>query len=58
MTTGGDDTKDVLSDTSVAVAVKVLIPSDSTTPENEKVPELLVGAVPTDVPLLNSLTSE
>ena len=58
MTTGGDDARDVLSDRSVAVAVKVLAPLSSITPENEKVPELLTGAVPTKVPLLNSLTSE
>ena len=57
MTTAGD-AGDVLPDTSVAVAVKMLAPSASTTPENEKDTKLSAVTVPTEVPLLNSLTTE
>ena len=58
MTTGGDDATDVLFAASVAVAVKELAPSDNTTFENEKFPELSAVTVSKDVSPLNSSTSE
>ena len=57
MTTAAD-AGDVLSTASFAFTVKMLAPLSSITPENEKVPVPLVVVVPTEVPSLNSSTTE